>query len=252
MKFALLFNSLQRKNLREMAGIAVVSWMLLTGCPLAACVTVSTQYGPVRGATALYPSPSGPVNSVDRFLGIPFASAPVGERRFKPPEPPAPWTPDVHDATAHKSPCMQGEADVPYIKLSNPTFAGFSEDCLYLDIYSPAARPARRLPVMVYIHGGSYAVGAASLFDGGVLALHGVVVVVVQYRLNIFGFMTSGDGHAPGNYGMLDQVQALKFVCRNIGSFGGDPSQVGSASCGLLVTLAVMFSLILAVGMVMV
>ena len=118
-----------------------------------------------------------------------------------------------------------------------PNFT-YSEDCLYLDIYSPNTNLS--LPVMVYIHGGGYAGGTAIVSPSDILALHGVVVVIIQYRLGPFGFLTTGDSEAPGNYGMLDQVEALKWVHENIKYFGGNPSKVtifgqsaGGSSVGL-------------------
>ena len=109
------------------------------------------------------------------------------------------------------------------IKYFDPNFT-FSEDCLYLDVYSPNVSAS--LPVMFYIHGGSYEMGSAIIFPSDLLALHGVVVVVIQYRLGPFGFLTTGNSAAPGNFGMLDQVEALKWVKQNIENFGGDPSKV--------------------------
>ena len=109
---------------------------------------------------------------------------------------------------------------------------------MYLDVYTPNA--SLNLPVLVYIHGGAYLGGTAITFNSDILALFGVVVVVIQYRLGPFGFLTTGDSAAPGNYGMLDQVQALKWVKENIEHFGGDPSKVtifgqsaGGSSVGL-------------------
>ena len=95
---------------------------------------------------------------------------------------------------------------------------------MYLDVYSPNVTSS--LPVLVYIHGGSYELGTAVLFPSDILALHGVVAVVIQYRLGPFGFLTTGDSAAPGNFGMLDQIEALKWVKENIENFGGDPSKV--------------------------
>ena len=191
--------------------------------PLVTSVTVSTNYGDIEGLLVPYPSTSGPFKSVSMFLGVPFAAPPIGKLRLKAPEPPQEWKPKVRPANKHGSVCWQGKYKVEMIKYFDPYFS-FSEDCLYLDVYSPNV--SLSLPVMVYIHGGSYELGTAVLFPGDILALHGVVIVVIQYRLGPFGFLTTGDSASPGNFGMLDQVEALKWVKENIEHFGGDPSKV--------------------------
>ena len=130
------------------------------------------------------------------------------------------------------------------IKLMWPSFTkdNYNEDCLYLNVHAPAQNDSQntKYPVMVYIHGGAFLSGSNILSTGLVLAQYGVVVVAVQYRLGALGFMTTGDSAAPGNFGMLDQVQALKWVRDNIQGFGGDPNKVtilglsaGGASVGL-------------------
>lgn len=114
----------------------------------------------------------------------------------------------------------------------------YSEDCLFLDVYSPNV--SSRLPVMVYIHGGGYQTGSAITFNSDILALQGVVVVVIQYRLGPFGFLTTGDSASPGNFGMLDQVEALRWVKDNIEHFGGNSNQVtifGESAGGTSVSL---------------
>ena len=191
--------------------------------PLVTSVRVSTVYGEVEGLTASYPNASGPFKSVSKFLGVPFAAPPIGRLRLKAPEPPQEWKPKVRPAKQHGNVCWQANYKVQMIKYFAPNFS-FSEDCLYLDVYSPNVSAS--LPVMVYIHGGSYELGTAVLFPSDILALHGVVIVVIQYRLGPFGFLTTGDSAAPGNFGMLDQVEALKWVKKNIEHFGGDPNEV--------------------------
>ena len=103
-----------------------------------------------------------------------------------------------------------------------------SEDCLYLNIYVPAhAHEGSNLPVMVWIHGGALTVGMASMYDGSMLAAtEDVVVVAIQYRLGVLGFFSTGDQHAKGNWGYLDQVAALRWVQQNIVHFGGNPDRV--------------------------
>ena len=191
--------------------------------PLVKSVTVSTKYGNIQGLVTSYPNASGPFRSVSKFLGVPFAAPPTGELRLKPPQPPIAWKPKVWQATKHASICWQSKLFEFYFKMFTPVFS-YSEDCLYLNVFSPDV--SLSLPVMVYIHGGAYEYGTAITSPSDFLALHGVVVVVIQYRLGPFGFLTTGDSAAPGNFGMLDQVQALKWVKENIEHFGGDPSKV--------------------------
>ena len=204
--------------------------------------TVSTRYGNIEGLVTLYPNASGPFKSVNKFLGVPFAAPPTGELRFKAPQPPKAWKPKVHSAKTHGSICLQSKFIELFFKpvIMTPNF-NYSEDCLYLDIYSP--NTSLSLPVMVYIHGGGYIVGGAVTSPSDILALQGVVVVIIQYRLGPFGFLTTGDLAAPGNYGMLDQVQALKWVSENIDNFGGNPSKVtifGQSTGGTSVALHVL------------
>jgi para-nitrobenzyl esterase len=169
---------------------------------------------------------SGPIRS---FLGIPYAAPPVGELRWKPPAPAARWS-RVRAATEFGSRCMQARVYADMV-FRDP---GISEDCLFLNVWTPAKNAKAKLPVMVWIYGGGFMAGATSepRQDGGVLARQGVVVVTMNYRLGIFGFFaltelaTESDKKAAGNYGLLDQVAALEWVHRNIASFGGDPSNV--------------------------
>ena len=190
--------------------------------PLVTSEIVSTKYGDIEGLLTSYPNASGPFKSVSKFLGVPFAAPPVGELRLKAPVPPKEWS-NVLQTKKHADVCWQGEMMEIHTKMFAPNFA-YSEDCLYLDVYSPNV--SLSLPVLFYIHGGAYEYGTALTYPSDPLALHGVVVVVIQYRLGPFGFLTTGDSVAPGNYGMLDQVEALKWVKENIAHFGGDPSKV--------------------------
>ena len=201
-------------------------------------IRVSTKYGDIEGVMmASYPNVSTSFKYVSKFLGVPFATPPIGELRLKPPQPLSSWKPTVHQATKHGNICWQ---DTTFEFIFNPYGRNYtiSEDCLYLDVYTP--NTSLSLPVMVYIHGGGYGAGAAIGYPSEVLALQGVVVVVIQYRLGPFGFLTIGDSAAPGNFGMLDQVEALKWVKDNIEYFGGDSSKVtifgesaGGSSVGL-------------------
>ncbi len=191
----------------------------------------------VWGAAAAHAAGSGPESSVSGgkirgaitnqggavFKGIPFAQPPIRELRWREPLPVRPWT-GVRDAAAFASPCMQGGA----------AGADSSEDCLYLNIWTPEWPAKSRKAVMVWFHGGGNFAGAASdpIFDGESLARQGVVLVTAQYRLGVFGFLAHPDltkesaHHSSGNYGLLDQIAALRWVRDNIARFGGDPGYV--------------------------
>jgi len=166
---------------------------------------------------------------VRTFKGIPYAAPPVGSLRWKPPQPAVAWT-GVRKATEYPPRCMQAPVYSDMI-FHDP---GPSEDCLYLNLWMPAAPATPRLPVMVWIHGGGFAAGSTSepRQDAGNLSKKGVLVVTLNYRLGIFGFfshpaLTRESGHnASGNYGLLDQVAALRWVRDNIAVFGGDPANV--------------------------
>ncbi|XP_063294085.1 carboxylesterase 5A-like isoform X1 [Pelobates fuscus] len=188
---------------------------------------VITKYGSLRGKSATV---KGTERQVHVFLGIPFSKAPVGELRFARPQPPEPWN-FIRDATKDAPICLQNKLAVK--KMAEAFRAEFkvppiSEDCLYLNIYTPGDRDKdSKLPVMVFIHGGGLRMGSATLHDGSALsAYENVVVVSIQYRLGLLGFFSTGDGQAPGNYGFFDQVAALQWVQENIKDFGGDPQSV--------------------------
>lgn len=162
------------------------------------------------------------------FRGIPFAKPPVGERRFRAPEPPEPWA-GVRDATSYGAAAFQP----PLMLAALPGFdiGEQSEDCLFLNVFTPAgASPSARKPVMVWIHGGAFVIGAGSqsIYDGQKLARRGdVVVVTINYRLGVFGFLALGQPErAVANAGLLDQVAALTWVRDHIEAFGGDPGDV--------------------------
>jgi carboxylesterase type B len=180
---------------------------------------------------------AAPNNSgVIAFKGIPFAAAPVGNLRWKPPAPAAKWS-GILKADHFASSCMQvrrhgsgGRAFSSESSVPNET----SEDCLYLNVWTPAKSPADRLPVMVWIYGGGFQVGSGSvpIYDGEGLARKGVVVVSMNYRLGIYGFLAHREldeesSHGvSGNYGTLDQIAALRWVSRNVSAFGGDAQRV--------------------------
>ncbi|XP_054549612.1 acetylcholinesterase isoform X3 [Talpa occidentalis] len=202
---------------------------------------VTVRGGHLRGIRLM--APGGPVSA---FLGIPFAEPPVGPRRFLPPEPKRPWS-GVLNVTAFQSVCYQ------YVDTLYPGFEGsemwnpnreLSEDCLYLNVWTPYPRPASPAPVLVWIYGGGFYSGASSLdvYDGRFLAqAEGTVLVSMNYRVGAFGFLAlPGSREAPGNVGLLDQRLALQWVQENVEAFGGDPMSVtlfgesaGGASVGM-------------------
>ncbi|MBK8481781.1 MAG: carboxylesterase family protein [Proteobacteria bacterium] len=173
-----------------------------------------TGSGPLRGSV---------VGGSRVFLGIPFAAPPSGERRWAPPEPPAPWT-EPRDARRLGASCLQ--TVLPSDRLPGP----FSEDCLTLNVWAPNPQPALPAPVMVWIHGGGFFSGgsASPFLDGQRLAERGgAVVVSFNYRLGQLGFLAHPSLPAPGaNWGLLDQQAALRWVRDNIAAFGGDPTRI--------------------------
>ncbi|XP_029008615.1 cocaine esterase-like [Betta splendens] len=204
---------------------------------------VHTELGRLRGQ---YVSVKGKETGVHAYLGVPFAKPPVGPAlRLAAPQPVEGWE-GVKDATQQPAMCVQHKHHVKklYDKLEDifPIVSDISEDCLYLNIYTPANRAHdAKLPVMVWIHGGAFTMGSASMYDGSALAAYqDVVVVLIQYRLGLLGFLSTGDQHMPGNVGLLDQVQALRWIQQHIHNFGGDPGLVtvfGESAGGISVSL---------------
>jgi carboxylesterase 2 len=193
--------------------------------------TVQVTNGSIVGTTYTWE-----LKTYNWFLGIPFAQAPLRGLRFQNPTPPGKWAIPLQ-ATGFKPGCPQ----------MNDTYSAtnMSEDCLYLNVFSPNISTSANLPVMVFIHGGGYVLGAASQYSPkGIsknLASRGVVVVTIQYRLGAFGFFTTGTGDFPPNIGMLDQIAALRWVQAEIKNFGGNPGKVtifgesaGAASVSIL------------------
>ena len=189
-------------------------------CVTAACGTsgdelrVATESGVVHGEKD---------GTIRHFLGIPYAAPPVGPLRWKPPQRAPAWQ-GTRDATVVGTQCPQ---TLSY------SGASYDEDCLFLNVWTPSG--AHDLPVMVWLHGGAFIFGSGGdkYYDGSKLAQHGVVVVTINYRLGVLGFLAHPaldveDPSFPssGNYGLLDQEAALAWVQRNIAAFGGDPKQV--------------------------
>ncbi|MBX7166932.1 MAG: carboxylesterase family protein [Pirellulales bacterium] len=189
--------------------------------------TVDTESGKVRGLV------QGEAEDVHCYKGIPFAAPPVGELRWREPQPPVAWT-GVRECYEFGPCCTQKASpfltQMPGMALSAPQ----SEDCLYLNVWTPAKRSEQPLPVMVWIHGGGYIWGAGSqpVYEGSDLARRGVIAVTINYRLGHLGFLAhpalsaESEHKVSGNYGILDQIAALRWVQKNIANFGGDPQQV--------------------------
>jgi len=160
------------------------------------------------------------------FRGIPYAAPPVGELRWRAPQPPTPWN-GIRDAMRSAPPCIQAS-----VGWNSADAARGDEDCLYIDVRTPRLDRQAHLPVLVWIHGGANWAGSAGWVIDSALADRGVVVVTIQYRLGIFGFLShphlsreSAD-KVSGNYAVMDQIAGLKWVQRNIAAFGGDPRSV--------------------------
>ncbi|XP_064628462.1 fatty acyl-CoA hydrolase precursor, medium chain-like [Lineus longissimus] len=197
--------------------------LLLISCALTGVhsVTVTTSVGDIIGFDAIWGD-----KTLQKFHGIPFAQAPIGDLRFSPPVPRAPFL-EPFPANKFGSPCPQQSEWLEKLVFS-PESQNFemSEDCLSLNIYVPVGGEEKK-PVMVWIHGGGFSGGAGMQYDGSKMAALGdVIVVTINYRLGLLGFFSTGDEIAAGNYGLLDQQLALKWVQQNIGAFGGDKDGV--------------------------
>jgi para-nitrobenzyl esterase len=206
--------------MNQLIRAAVLAVATVIGAPaLAQVQTASVTGGKVEGVV---------VNGIASFKGIPFAAPANGDNRWRSPQPVKPWA-GVKKADKYAPGCMQ---DAMMIRI----FGGdthFSEDCLYLNVWTPAKAATEKLPVMVWIYGGAFAGGQTSLpaYDGTRLAEKGVVLVSVSYRVGPFGFfahpaLSKESGHGSGNYGLEDQIAGLQWVKHNIAQFGGDPARV--------------------------
>ncbi|MDE1149868.1 MAG: carboxylesterase family protein [Azospirillaceae bacterium] len=221
------------RSIRHAAALLAGAW--LTMAPMVQAAegpTVTTTGGTVQGESLQH---GGAL-----FRGIPFAQPPVANLRWQPPQP-IRWT-GVRPATQSAVPCLQSAYG-----WNDKDAARSAEDCLYLDVRTPALTPPKALPVMVWIHGGANRAGSGGGYSLSTLTDQGVVLVTVQYRLDLFGFLSlpeltaQSPAHASGNYGLMDQIAALRWVRDNIARFGGDPANVtifgesaGSQDVGLL------------------
>jgi para-nitrobenzyl esterase len=202
--------------------ILAICLVLIGSAFLAGCTwngpdtrVVKTDAGSVAGITQ---------NGIRVYHGIPFAAPPTGDLRWRPPAPVQPWE-GVKDATRYSATCPQPGSTAPL---------NMSEDCLYLNIWTPARSSDEKLPVMVFFYGGGFKQVAINMpaYNGTTLAEKGVVVVTPNYRIGALGFLAhprldaESPHNASGNYGLMDQQAALQWVQRNIGKFGGDPSRV--------------------------
>ncbi len=224
--------------MRRMVALLAAMLALVSG----AWSAQTAKPAPVRVETGLV---QGVVeNGLTVYRGIPFAAPPVGERRWRVPFPASNWN-GVRLADKFAPGCMQmplGDSVIGYMDLP------FSEDCLYLNVWTPAKSVNERLPVMVWIHGGGFNAGATSvpLYSGENLAKKGLVVASIAYRLGPFGFLAHPElsaesgGHGSGNYGLLDQIAGLEWIKRNIAALGGNPNRVtifGESAGGISVSM---------------
>jgi len=228
--------------------IESIFWAVVMAVALAACSpanpVLQIEGGQIQGVESA-------VKGVYIYKGIPFAAPPVGDLRWKEPQPVKPWE-GVKLADTFGPGAVQAKHDStnPWTSEFYWEDPEFSEDCLYLNVWTPApGKPEKKLPVAMWIHGGAYTGGWGyePEFDGKVWAEKGVVLVTINYRLGIFGFMNhplladENPNHVSGNYGILDQIAALKWIHANIAEFGGDPDNITilgqSAGAGSVKTL---------------
>jgi para-nitrobenzyl esterase len=208
----------------------MLNWKVLALCAVPVCLaasgleSVKTRSGIVSGVAGANPD-------VTVFKGMPYAAPPTGDFRWREPQPAQSWT-GTRAADSFSPNCMQGQGGwFPPNNGERPP-RQISEDCLYLNIYTGAKSSSASLPVIVFVHGGGLTSGAGTYYDGEDLARKGAVIVTINYRLGVFGFLAHPDltsessHHASGNYGLLDQIAALRWVHDNIAAFGGDPNRV--------------------------
>ena len=235
-------SALRMAQLSAMVAITLGAMLGITSA--AASTLVETTNGWVQGKT---------VGSVDQWLGIRYAASPAGVGRWKPPQPPGPYGTNPYNATQFGAPCPQNISQfgnsiplpIPPNTVPVPGSAD-SEDCLFLNVYAPADRTDDRgelLPVLFWIHGGSNQYGEGSSYDPTPLVTQGhIIVVTINYRLGALGWLAhpllDGGDNSSGNYGLMDQQFAMRWVNHNVAAFGGDPHKVtsGGESAGGLDT----------------
>ncbi|KAI5696691.1 hypothetical protein M8J75_016521 [Diaphorina citri] len=201
-----------------LAAFAVASFCAFCGHVLATETLIIPQ-GRIRGTVRQ----SRDSNPYYAFLGIPYALPPVEDLRFKDPVPHPGWSGE-RDATTDSPVCPQA---MPYFPEKGDAIFG-QEDCLFLNVYSPNPSSDAKLPVMVFVHGGGFLMGQATsnMYGPEYFMDHNVVLVTIQYRLGVLGFLSFGNAEVPGNLGMKDQVLALQWIQENIEEFGGNPDSV--------------------------
>jgi len=224
-------------KIRMLGFLAVVFASALAFCsPLAAQEPkpVLTDKGPVQGTVE---------DGITIYKGIPFAAPPLGDLRWRAPQPHAKWAEPLKTDKFAPA-CMQTPIVMPALGLDA---VEVNEDCLYLNVWTPAKTPRDKVPVMVWIYGGGFTIGATSMkqYDGTNLAKKGVVLVSIAYRVGTLGFLahpelTKEQGGHSGNYGLLDQIAGLQWVKKNIAAFGGDPRRItifGESAGGISVSM---------------
>jgi carboxylesterase type B len=222
--------------------LVLSSFVLATVLPLTRGAE-DTDHRPVRVTIPSYGKISGiRKEGLDFFGNLPFAAPPVGNLRFAPPEPPPPWAPAILDASNYGPDCWQVQDPV-----LNPSPNEMSEDCLTLNIFTPAGQvhSKKPLPVMVWLHGGAFQQGGANRpeYDGRRLAERDLVVVTANYRVGALGFLVSSSDNLYGNFGLMDQRAALDWIQSNIRVFGGDPGQItlmGESAGAIMISLHLM------------
>jgi para-nitrobenzyl esterase len=224
-----------KSNCIKINAVIVLTTLLIVAL---SCNTQSKLLDPVvETQSGLLQGVANPEGTVTSFKGIPYAEPPVGDLRWRKPQPPLPWE-GIRDASEFCASCIQNRV---YSHLPNgPWTEEFmvqnevSEDCLFLNIWTPAREASDKLAVFVYLHGGALTEGSGAIdvYDGEELAKKGIVVVTINYRLGVLGFLAHPDltaespNKVSGNYGYLDQIAALEWIRQNIAAFGGDPGRV--------------------------
>jgi para-nitrobenzyl esterase len=216
-------------------GLLAIAMVALSSMCMAAPPTAKVEQGLLQGTVE---------NGLAVYRGIPFAAPPVGDRRWRPPQPAANWK-GIRRADSFAPECVQRGFGPPPSGEEPPAM---SEDCLYLNVWTPAKKASDRIPVLVWIYGGGFNAGATSVptYGGEKLAQKGVVLVSIAYRVGPIGFLAlpqlsaESPHHVSGNYGLLDMIAALQWIQKNIATFGGNPHKVtifGESAGGIAVSM---------------